>query len=251
MRHLAESVRSCGFDISDTLTPSPLYKDNTACIQWSHNMTTKKIRHMGLRKNSVREWVADKTLNILHVSGRVNPADIFTKEMRDRAHFWRLQNSFMCHLSDFIQQSILVIHHQSQSTSHMTPCQGAPSAASSKAVVAQHSYFAALCSIPICQTFSAISHLSSAGCQLIQNLHHVVPSGVLWDPISSGNGVFSAGFFSHTKSALNPLWLVALPAPLFMDARMGGVVPRVPRGYLLHSSWNATSTTPVDFSLVP
>jgi hypothetical protein len=134
---------------------------------------------MELRENSVREWVADKTLNILHVSGRVNPANIFTKEMRDGAHFRRLRDSFMCCLSDFIQQSILVIHHQSQSTSHITPCQGAPSAASSKAVVAQNSYFAALCSIPICWTFSAISHLSSVGRQLIRNLHHVVPSGVL------------------------------------------------------------------------
>jgi hypothetical protein len=179
MRHLAESVRSSGFDISDTLTPSPLYNDNAACIQWSHNMTTKKIRHMELRENSVREWVADKTLNILHVSGGVNSANIFTKEMRDGAHFRRLRDSFMCRLSDFIQQSILVINHQSQSTSHMTPRQGAPSAALSKAVVAQNSYFAALCSIPICRTFSAISHLSSAGHQLIRNLHHVVLSGVL------------------------------------------------------------------------
>ena len=179
MCHLAESVRSSGFDISDTLTPSPLYNDNAACIQWSHNMTTKKIRHMELRENSVREWVADKTLNILHVSGRVNPADIFTKEMRDGAHFRRLRDSFMCRLSDFIQQSILVIHHQSQSTSHMTLHRGVPSAASSKAVVAQKSYFAALCSIPICRTFSTISHLSSTGRQLIRKLHHVVPSGVL------------------------------------------------------------------------
>ncbi len=64
-------------------------------------------------------------MNILHVSGRVNPADIFTKEMRDGAHFQQLRDSFMCRLSAFIQQSILVIHHQSQSTSHMTPRQGA------------------------------------------------------------------------------------------------------------------------------
>jgi hypothetical protein len=179
MCHLAESIRTSGFDISDTLTPSPLYNDNAACIQWSHNMTTKKIRHMELRENYVREWVADKTLNILHVSGRVNPTDIFTKEMRDGAHFRRLQDSFMCCLSDFIQQSILVIHHQSQSTSHMTLCRGVPSVASSKTFVAQKSYFAALCSIPTCRTFSTISHLSSAGRQLIRKLHHIIPSGIL------------------------------------------------------------------------
>ena len=71
---------------------------------------------MELRENSVREWVENKTLNVLHVSGRINPADIFTKEMRDGAHFRRLRDSFMCRLSNFLQQSLLVIHHQSEST---------------------------------------------------------------------------------------------------------------------------------------
>jgi hypothetical protein len=52
MRH-----RSSGYDITDTLAPSPLYNDNAACIQWSHNMTSKKIWHMELQENSVREWV--------------------------------------------------------------------------------------------------------------------------------------------------------------------------------------------------
>jgi hypothetical protein len=179
MRHLAESVRSSWFDISDALNPSPLYNDNAACIQWSHNMTSKKIRHMELRKNSVREWVENKTLNVLHVSGRINPADIFTKEMRDGAHFRRLRDSFMCRLSDFLQQSLLVIHHQSQSTSHTNHRQVVPSAASSHTISAQNSYFEALCSIPMCRTFSAISHLSSTGRQLIRRLHHIVPSGLL------------------------------------------------------------------------
>ena len=88
---------------------------------------------MELRENSVLEWVKNKTLNVLHVSERVNPADIFTKEMRDGAHFRRLWDSFVCRLSNFHQQSLLVIHHQSQSTSHKTPRQVVPSAASPKA----------------------------------------------------------------------------------------------------------------------
>jgi hypothetical protein len=141
MRHLAESVRSSGFNISDTLTHSPLYNDNAACIQWSHNMT---FRHMELRENSVHKWVENTTLNVLHVSGHVNPAYIFTKEMGDGAHFRRLWDSFMCCLSNFLQQSLLIIHHQSQSTSHTTPCQVVPSAVSSKAMLAQ--YCTALCS---------------------------------------------------------------------------------------------------------
>ena len=179
MCHLAEGVRSSGFDNSDVLDSSPLYNDNAACIHWSHNMTSKKIQHTELSKNSVREWVENKTLNILHVSGCVNPADIFTKEMRDGAHFRRLWDSFMCCLSDFLQQSLLVIHHQSQSTSCTTHCQVIPSAASSNAISAQNSYFKTLRSIPICRTISAISHFSSTGRQLIRRLHHIVPSGLI------------------------------------------------------------------------
>jgi hypothetical protein len=53
-------------------------------------MTSKAARHIELRNNSVCEWVQDKTLNVKHVAGKVNPADIFTKEMRNGAHFRRL-----------------------------------------------------------------------------------------------------------------------------------------------------------------
>jgi hypothetical protein len=55
MRHLAESIQSSGYDILDTVAPSPLYNDNAACIQWAHNMTSKKIQHMELRENAVHE----------------------------------------------------------------------------------------------------------------------------------------------------------------------------------------------------
>ena len=51
-------------------------------------MTTKQIRHMEMRENAVRELVQDSLLKVLHVPGRINPADIFTKEMRDGAHFY-------------------------------------------------------------------------------------------------------------------------------------------------------------------
>ncbi len=142
-----------------------------------------------MQENLVREWVQDGVLNVLHVKGRVNPADIFTKEMWDGAHFWCLHDSFMCRLS------LLVIHH-SHLAPQPVPTQVVPSAALSRTVYAHNSYFLALCSSPLCWTFSAVSHLSSAGHHLLQCLHHIVPSGLLWDPTSLGFGSFSAGFFS-------------------------------------------------------
>ena len=176
MRHLAESVRLSGDDITDTLAPSPLYNDNAPCIKWSHNMTSKKIWHMELQENLVWEWVQDKVLNVLHVKGRVNPADIFTKEMRDGAHFRRLRDSFVCRLSLYLQQSLLVIHH-SHSTPPPVPHLVVPSVASSQTFSTHNSYFSALCSSPSCRILSAVSHLSSAGRHHLRRLHHIVPWG--------------------------------------------------------------------------
>jgi hypothetical protein len=149
MRHLAESIRSRGYNISGMVAPSPLYNDNAACIQWAHNMTSKKIRHMELRENAVREWVHDGTITLRHVKGRVNPADIFTKEMHDGAHVWRLRDSFMCRLSNFLHQSLLVIH-RNQLFPTPTPQPLVLSAATSTALWTQNSYGAVLCSFPLC-----------------------------------------------------------------------------------------------------
>ena len=60
--HLAGSIHANGHDILDTLEPSPDYNDNEACICWSHNVTTKQIRHMEMRENLVREWVQVQSL---------------------------------------------------------------------------------------------------------------------------------------------------------------------------------------------
>ena len=50
---------------------------------------------MEQRENYVRELVQDGTVRVKHVAGKCNPSDIFTKEMRDGAHFRRLRDSFM------------------------------------------------------------------------------------------------------------------------------------------------------------
>jgi len=40
--------------------------------------------------------VASKFVSIIHVDGKHNIADIFTKEMKDVAHFVELRDLFMC-----------------------------------------------------------------------------------------------------------------------------------------------------------
>jgi hypothetical protein len=137
-------------------------------------------------------------LKLLRVKGRVNPADIFTKEMRDGAHFRRLRDSFMCRLSNFLHQLILVIHH-SHSNPRPAPHLVVPSAASSTTFLTQNSYFAVLCSFPLCQTLSAIPHLSSAGRHLLRQLHHIVLSSF---SCSSFHGHKDGGYCSTTAACM-------------------------------------------------
>jgi hypothetical protein len=96
--------------------------------------------------------VQDKTINVKHVSGKINTADIFTKEMRDSADFCCLWDSFMSHLSDFINSSLLAIHH----TRQHSPNKVVPAAAQAMLMVHPPSYFSALGPSSFCQTFTSI-----------------------------------------------------------------------------------------------
>ncbi len=170
-RNLCRSISNSSNILSDMSQPTLLYNDNDACIRWSYNMTSKAVRHIELWENSVRQWVQNKTINVQHVSGKINSADIFIKETKDGAHFRRLWDSFMSHFSDFINDSLLAIYHSNQ----CSPKQVVPSAAKAMLTVHPCSYFSALASSSFCRTFSAISHLCSAGRQLLRNFHGYVP----------------------------------------------------------------------------
>jgi hypothetical protein len=124
-RNLSGSVSNVGYTLPDINTPTVLYNDNDACIKWSYNMTSKSAGHIELCKNSVHEWVQDNTLNVKHVSGKLNPDDIFTKKMCNSAHLWQLWDSVMSRLSEFLNNSILAVHHASQHSPNMV----APAAA--------------------------------------------------------------------------------------------------------------------------
>eukprot|EP00957_Ditylum_brightwellii_P078474 5966991-Ditylum_brightwellii.AAC.1 len=53
-----------------------------AYVNWAHNMTTKGLRHLQMQKNAVCE-VVQKVALVKHVRGKINSADILTKEERD------------------------------------------------------------------------------------------------------------------------------------------------------------------------
>jgi hypothetical protein len=138
-------------------------------------MTLKAARHIELRKNAVREWVQDKTLKVQHVSGKINPADIFTKEMRDGTHFRQLWDSFMSRLSDFISGSILAVHHASQRCPRNKVAPAAAVGSTSGGILG---YFTALATSSFFCSLTNILHLSSVGQYLLQRAYAVVPPDI-------------------------------------------------------------------------
>ena len=101
-----------GITISDASDETPVYNDNESCVNWSNNLTMKQTRHMELKENSIWECVQDKILKVLHVMGKCNPSDIFTKEMKDGAHFRRLRDLFMSPASAFLQKSLAILYRR-------------------------------------------------------------------------------------------------------------------------------------------
>jgi len=71
------------------------YNDNMACGNWSKCTTTKGLRHIQMKENRVRESILSKFVIIKHIDGKLNLADIFTKEMKDTSHFVELCNLIM------------------------------------------------------------------------------------------------------------------------------------------------------------
>jgi len=68
-----------------------IYNDNQACMCWSKSCTSKGLWHIQMRENRVRENVQRKFVDICHINGKTNLADLFTKEMRDTSHFVELR----------------------------------------------------------------------------------------------------------------------------------------------------------------
>jgi hypothetical protein len=90
LKHMADDL-----NISHILMPGhpiKVYNDNNACVCWSKSLTTKGLRHITIRENAIRESVDNHFIEVLHIAGKTNLADMFTKEMKDVNHFLKLRN---------------------------------------------------------------------------------------------------------------------------------------------------------------
>ena len=83
-------------------TATNVYNDNAACVCWSSNMTTKGLRHVQIRENAVRESIKCKIIKVLHIEGKINPSDLFTKEDKDSQHYLNLRNLLLTPLDTIL-----------------------------------------------------------------------------------------------------------------------------------------------------
>ena len=92
LQHLSYIID--GFGLTSELMPSPttIYNDNSACVNWSKNTTTKGLRHIQIRENAVRESCESGFIVVEHISGKLNLSDLFTKEDKDVQHFISLRD---------------------------------------------------------------------------------------------------------------------------------------------------------------
>jgi hypothetical protein len=77
--------------------PMPIFNDNMAAVNWSNSTSHKAMRHVNIRENVVREESIQEfhEITVKHISGKTNPADIFTKEHKSDEIFRSLRDSFM------------------------------------------------------------------------------------------------------------------------------------------------------------
>ena len=87
--------RASDIGLTEANNCTTVYNDNQACVNWSASVTSKGTKHINLRENMVRECHQARSTKVVHIAGVINPSDIFTKEMRDGAHFRRLRDSMM------------------------------------------------------------------------------------------------------------------------------------------------------------
>ena len=83
--------------LPDVDFPTPLLNDNQGSIDWIESgcKATKKLRHENLSELGISEARQYGEVQIYWTPGSSNPADIFTKEDKDVAHFESIRDQMV------------------------------------------------------------------------------------------------------------------------------------------------------------
>ena len=63
--------------------PTPVYEDNTACIEWGNHVIggRERAKHIDIRKHFAHEVIQNGKMKLIHVSTVSQLADILTKPL--------------------------------------------------------------------------------------------------------------------------------------------------------------------------
>ena len=92
LHHIFEDLNVLPLTMPGT---TDVYNDNSACVYWAHSMTSKGLRHIQIRENAVRESIQSKLVDVKHIAGAINLADLFTKEQKCSEHFLLIRDICM------------------------------------------------------------------------------------------------------------------------------------------------------------
>jgi hypothetical protein len=68
--------------------PRPLWNNNCGTVDWTKGVSVlKKLRHINMRELAVRLYQKLGYVSVHHIEGKKNVANIFTKEIKEPAHF--------------------------------------------------------------------------------------------------------------------------------------------------------------------
>jgi hypothetical protein len=114
-----QSIRYRAQDLkmSDAFERTTIYNDNQAAVDWAASCTNKGTKHINLRENYVRELHQNGTTKVTHIQGIINASDLFTKELKDAAHFRRCRDSFMVSKNNFERCGHVVPSHRQKNGS--------------------------------------------------------------------------------------------------------------------------------------
>ena len=88
-------------DIQDATTCIMIYNDNDACINWSASVMNKGTKYIILHENYIREARLLGIAKITRIPGVINASDLFTKALKDAAHFRCCRDAIMVSCTNF------------------------------------------------------------------------------------------------------------------------------------------------------
>ena len=90
LRHRCDNM-----NLPDAASLARIHNDNQETVDWAKGTSTKGMHNINLKDCAVCDIIQEKRVDIYHISGAINPSNIFTKEIRDETHFRTLRDSFM------------------------------------------------------------------------------------------------------------------------------------------------------------